>query len=69
MNFLAQKRKKILLQDSSPTPNVKNPFDDFYYKEIALLTGAGGYCVDFVNKTSFIDPQGKRILKIADTNY
>lgn len=69
MNFLAQKRKKILLQDSSPTPKVKNPFDDFYYKEIALLTGAGGYCVDFLNKTSSIDPQGKRILKITDPDY
>ena len=69
MNFLAQKRKTILLKDSSPTPTKNNPFDDFYYKEIALLTGAGGFCVDFLSKTSFIDPQGKRILKINDANY
>ncbi|WP_432412088.1 PAS domain-containing protein [Rasiella sp. SM2506] len=69
MNFLAQKRKKILLQENSPTPNKNNPFDDFYYKEIALLTGAGGYWVDFITKTSFIDPQGKRILEIADLNF
>ena len=69
MNFLAQKRKKILLKDSSPTPSKKNPFDDFYYKEIALLTGAGGYCIDFKSKTSFIDPQGKRILKIPFSEY
>lgn len=69
MNFLAQKRKKILLPDISPTPNKKNPFDDFYYKEIALLTGAGGYCVNFISKTSFIDPQGQRLLKISETHY
>jgi signal transduction histidine kinase len=69
MNFLAQKRKKILLQDNSPTPNKENPFDDFYYKEIALLTGAGGYCIDFTTKTSFIDPQGLRILKIPAATY
>ena len=63
MNFLAQKRKKILLQDSSPTPSKNNPFDDFYYKEIAQLTGAGGYCIDFANKVTYIDPQGQHILK------
>lgn len=69
MNFLAQKRKKILLPDSSPTPSKENPFDDFYYKEIALLTGAGGYCINFISKTSFIDPQGKRLLKISGAQY
>lgn len=69
MNFLAQKRKKILLQDSSPTPNKNNPFDDFYYKEIALLTGAGGYCVNFIEKTASIDPQGRRILKISGSDF
>jgi len=69
VNFLAQKRKNIFLQDSSPTPNKSNPFDDFYYKEIAQLTGAGGYCINFLNKTSTIDPQGKRILKITEATF
>lgn len=64
MNFLAQKRKKILLQEDSPSSGREHPFNDFYYKEIALLTGAGGYRVDFINKTSYIDPQGQRILQI-----
>ena len=64
VNFLAQKRKKILLQESLPSSRKENPFDDFYYKEIALLTGAGGYRVNFLNKTSFIDPEGRRILKV-----
>ena len=67
MNFLAQKRKKILLQESVPTTSRReHPFDNFYYKEIARLTGAGGYGVDFVNKTSFIDPQGRRLLKVPE---
>lgn len=69
MNFLAQKRKKILLEDSSPIPNKNNPFDDFYYKEVALLTRAGGYYVDFNNKTTSIDPQGQRILKISNPDF
>ncbi len=64
MNFLAQKRKKILLPDNTSTASKENPFDDFYYKEIALLTGAGGYGVDFIKKTSFIDPEGKKILRL-----
>ena len=65
MNFLAQKRKKILQQDISPTPSKARTFDNFYYKEIALLTGAGGYGVDLINKTSYIDPEGKKILNIT----
>ena len=64
MNFLAQKRKKILLQEDSSNSCKENPFDNFYYKEIALLTGAGGYSVNFIEKTSFIDPEGRRILNI-----
>ncbi len=69
MNFLAQKRKKILLQDNSPPPSKENLFDNFYYNEVALLTGTGGYCIDFVTKTNYIDPQGKRLLKISNTTY
>ncbi|QIE60073.1 PAS domain S-box protein [Rasiella rasia] len=64
MNFLAQKRKKILLQETLPNSSKENLFDDFYYQEIALLTGAGGYCINFVDKTTFIDPQGRKILQL-----
>lgn len=38
--------------------------DNFYYQEIADLTGAGGWSVNFVAKTSFFDAGAKRILKV-----
>lgn len=64
MNFLAQKRKKILMQENLPSSRRENPFDDFYYKEIALLSGVGGYYIDFIKKISQIDPQGREILNV-----
>lgn len=66
MNFLAQKRKKILMQENLPSSRKENPFDDFYYKEFAFLAGVGGYFVDFTKKTSQIDPQGAAILQIPE---
>ncbi len=68
MNFLAQKRKKTLLQNSSSAFEVPSPFDNFYYKEIAKLTAAGGWCINFVKKQSFLDTEGRRILKTPE-NY
>ncbi|MCW8980964.1 MAG: PAS domain-containing sensor histidine kinase [Altibacter sp.] len=63
MNFLAQKRSKILIKDIQNTHRPTPPVDDFYYKEIAQLTAAGGFSVDFQEKTSFLDPEARRILR------
>ncbi len=64
MNFLTQKRSKILLREVEETRvNPNAPVDDFYYKEIAQLTAAGGFSVNFQKKTSFLDPEARRILR------
>lgn len=39
-------------------------FDNFYYKEVANLTGAGGWSVDFLNKKSYLDPAAREILNV-----
>ncbi|OAB80112.1 PAS domain-containing sensor histidine kinase [Cochleicola gelatinilyticus] len=49
---------------------MKNPlthFDNFYYQEIAKMTAAGGWGINFVKKESYIDPEGRRILNIPDS--
>jgi len=66
MNFIVHKRAKILLKDSQHNKPEKHPFDSFYYKEIAKLTAAGGWCVDFKGKASFLDPQARRILNVPE---
>jgi signal transduction histidine kinase len=69
MNFLAQKRSRILLQHSSSQkslpPDSPSP-DNFYYQEIAKLTGSGGWSVNFREKSSFLDSEGKRILETPE---
>lgn len=64
MNFLAQKRSKIFLQNDihSATPADKDLLN-FHYKEIAKLTGSGGWSVNFVKKKSFLDSEARRILE------
>ncbi|NND88267.1 MAG: PAS domain-containing protein, partial [Flavobacteriaceae bacterium] len=64
MNFKVHKRAKILLKDHSNKSTAKHPFDSFYYKELAKLTGAGGWGADFITKTSFLDPQARDILNV-----
>jgi len=66
MKLLAQKRKKIFLQENTPNLNETSPFDNFYYKEIAKMTAAGGWSIDFIEKKSFLDPEGRRILKTPE---
>jgi signal transduction histidine kinase len=65
MNFLAQKRSRILLQNSisqkSMPPDSLSP-DSFFYQEIAKLTGSGSWSINFRDKISFLDSEGKRIL-------
>ena len=67
MNFLAQKRSRILLQNSTnnkPLPPETVIPDNFYYQEISKLTGSGGWSVNLIDKTSFLDPEGQRILEV-----
>jgi len=66
MNFLAQKRRKILMPDKKETSIPHDLFDKFYYKEIAKLTNIGGWSINFEEKTSFLDPQGRKILNTPD---
>jgi len=68
MSFLVQKRSKILLQNENTDTKIskaKEP-DNFYYKEIALLTCAGGWSVNFEEKSSFLDSESRRILEIPE---
>ncbi|MBT8262212.1 MAG: PAS domain-containing sensor histidine kinase [Bacteroidia bacterium] len=66
MNFLAQKRSRILSQNNisqkSLPPDTASP-ENFYYREIAKLTGSGGWSVNFREKKSFLDSESKRILE------
>ena len=69
MNFLAQKRSRTLLQNSSSQrslpPDTPSP-DNFYYQEIAKLTGSGSWSINFREKKSFLDSEGKRILETPE---
>jgi signal transduction histidine kinase len=69
MNFLAQKRSRTLLQNSrshkSLPPDSPSP-DNFYYQEIAKLTGSGSWSINFREKKSFLDSEGKRILETPE---
>lgn len=64
MNFLAQKRSKIFLQnDIQPLAPADKDLVNFHYKEIAKLTGSGGWSVNFVKKRSYLDSEARRILE------
>ena len=39
-------------------------FHPFYYQQIAKLTGSGGWGINFVEKKSFIDAEGRKILNL-----
>ena len=66
MNFLAQKRSRVLdknVRNKSAIPSSQAP-GNFFYKEIAKLTGSGGWSVDFIGKRTFLDDQARFILDI-----
>jgi signal transduction histidine kinase len=64
MNFLAQKRSKIFLQnDIQPLAPAEKDLVNFHYKEIAKLSGSGGWSVNFVKKKSYLDSEARRILE------
>lgn len=41
---------------------IKSNFDDYYYKEVAKMTGAGSWNINYKEKTSLLDPLGRLIL-------
>lgn len=63
MNFLAHKRSKIYQEQTLPSQREKNPFNNFFYEELAKLTASGGWSVNFIEKKSYLDPEARRILK------
>jgi len=65
MNFLAQKRKSILLREMQSTAQATHdPFDLAYFKQLTKLTGTGGWSIDFVQKKSYLDGQARKLLKL-----
>lgn len=66
MNFLLQKRSKFLTKEEQPHISNSLASSKFYYKETARLTGSGGWSIDFINKTTFLDSQAKKILQIPE---
>lgn len=63
MNFLAQKRKKVFLQEK---PVQKTVFHGSFYQQLAQLTGSGAWSVNAMEKTSYLDKQAKNILEIPE---
>lgn len=66
MNFLSQKRKGTRLKMDDKMPAKKSQFNDFYYREVAKLTAAGGYGVNIKKKESYLDPEARRILNVPE---
>lgn len=65
MNFLAQKRKSILLRESQAHQTAQSsPFNLNYFKQLAQLSGIGGWRIDFVEKKSHIDTQTRKLLNL-----
>ena len=65
LSRLSLKGKKNAAVEKNTT-GTSNYFsmDNFYYRQISELTGAGGWSVDFKNKKSFFDDQAKNILNV-----
>ena len=69
MNFLAQKRSKILLQNGeshNSQPPVSVSQSNFYYKELAKLSASGGWNIDFRQKTTTLSAEARQILEIPE---
>ncbi len=65
MNITAFTKKRR--KDTHTTPMEQSDhfsIDKFYYQEISALTEAGGWSVDFKNKTSHFDDQARIILDV-----
>ena len=66
--FSLKNLRSAVAQKSTASTSQHLSIDNFYYKEISELTGAGGWSVDFKNKKSFFDDQARNILKVPK-NY
>lgn len=67
MNITAFTKKRRKDSHTHTTPMEKSDqfsIDKFYYQEISALTEAGGWSVDFKNKTSHFDHQARIILDV-----
>ncbi|GAB5398519.1 MAG: hypothetical protein Aureis2KO_01040 [Aureisphaera sp.] len=65
--FLTQKKKnKGPDIEESTKEKMDSPFGNFYYKDVAELTGVGGWSIHFKEKKSYLDPQARKILNAPD---
>jgi len=62
MNSIPAKRSRRLFGRNKKSVPLESLTENFYYQEIAELTAAGGWYVNFVEKASFLDPAARRIL-------
>ena len=67
MSFLAQKRSKVFLDTAKVVPLNRNNLSDFYYKELATMTGSGGWSINFKEKTSTLDHEARKILRLPSS--
>ncbi|AEE19074.1 PAS domain-containing sensor histidine kinase [Dokdonia sp. 4H-3-7-5] len=57
-------KKNATVEKNAASTSDYFSMDNFYYKQISELTGAGGWSVDFKNKKSFFDEQARNILNV-----
>ncbi len=57
-------KKNATVEKNATSTSDYFSMDNFYYKQISELTGAGGWSVDFKNKKSFFDEQARNILNV-----
>lgn len=57
-------KKNATVEKNAASTSDYFSMDNFYYRQISELTGAGGWSVDFKNKKSFFDEQARNILNV-----
>lgn len=57
-------KKNAAVENNTASTSDYFSMDNFYYRQISELTGAGGWSVDFKNKKSFFDEQARNILNV-----
>lgn len=62
MNILTQKRRSVFLRENPKTSI--HPSEHYNYKEVAALTGAGAWNIDFIKRTSYIDKRTRALLGV-----
>ncbi|MDC8002546.1 PAS domain-containing sensor histidine kinase [Aureisphaera galaxeae] len=61
-----KKKNKGQENEDTSSSETERPYGNFYYKDVAELTGAGGWTVLFNEKKSFLDPQARKILETPE---